>query len=144
MGFHTEIHRFAPARSAKAGAQSGFDVATLSARLRDSRYFVVPLRKRAEVDALSMDRISVGRARNKDIVLRDPSVSKFHGWFEVDEDRVYHYADAGSKNGSTANGRRLEARQPAVLNPGDTLVMGSIEALLAPPELLWKALNKAP
>jgi hypothetical protein len=145
MAFHTEIHRFAPPRAARAGASvSGFDSQALAARLREGRYFAVPLRKRASVDALSMDRISVGRARNKDIVLRDASVSKFHGWFEMDEYRTFHFADAGSKNGTTINGRRLEPRQPVAVNPGDALVFGSVEGLLCAPDLLWKALNGAP
>jgi hypothetical protein len=141
MGFHTEIHRFA-ARPKPAGSpQSTFDVTALASRVRSFRYFVVPLRKRASVDALSLERISVGRARNKDIVLRDPSVSKFHGWFTMDEYRAFQFADAGSKNGTTVNGRRLDARQPLPLNPGDSLVFGSVEGLLCPPDILWKALN---
>lgn len=141
MGFHTEIHRFAARPKGSGASQSNFDVPTLASRVRDARYFVVPLRKRASVDALSLERISVGRARNKDIVLRDPSVSKFHGWFTMDEYRSFQFADAGSKNGTTLNGRRLEARQPAPLNPGDSVVFGSVEALLCPPDILWKALN---
>lgn len=141
MAFHTEIHRFAARPKPSGTAQSNFDVAALASRVRGSRYFVVPLRKRASVDALSMERISVGRARNKDIVLRDPSVSKFHGWFTMDEYRAFQFADAGSKNGTTINGKRLDARQPLPLNPGDNVVFGSVEGLLCPPDILWKALN---
>ncbi|HMJ11821.1 MAG TPA: FHA domain-containing protein [Polyangiaceae bacterium] len=141
MGFHTEIHRFASRPKSAGTPQSSFDVPALTSRLRDARYFIVPLRKRASVDALSLERISVGRARNKDIVLRDASVSKFHGWFTMDEYRAFQFADAGSKNGTSINGRRMEARQPLPLNPGDSVVIGSVETLLCPPDILWKALN---
>jgi pSer/pThr/pTyr-binding forkhead associated (FHA) protein len=141
LAFHTEIHRLSPVRARPASNVRAFDAQALTSRLREGRQFVVPLRKRASVDALSMERISVGRARNKDVVLRDASVSKFHGWFEMDEYRTFHVADAGSKNGTTLNGKRLEPRQPNAVHAGDVIVFGSIETLVCQADTFWKALN---
>src|SRR4051794_37458393 len=44
------------------------------------------------------DRISIGRARNCDVVIRDPSVSKLHGHFRVTERRTLELIDPGSHN----------------------------------------------
>jgi hypothetical protein len=53
------------------------------------------------------DRISLGRARNCDIVLRDPSVSKLHAHFRVKDDGKFDLVDRLSENGTEINGARL-------------------------------------
>src|SRR5689334_17054749 len=101
MEFHTVVQT--PSEQPIVMGRAASAEAELAKRLADGGHFIVPLRKRSGSDALYMDRISVGRARNKDIVLRHQSVSKFHCWFEVDEAGAFYVTDAGSKNATKIN-----------------------------------------
>ncbi len=103
-------------------------------------HFAVAVRKRADSDALFMGRISIGRARNKDIVLRHSSISKFHAWFEADESANLHVCDAGSTNLTHLNGKPLEARARTAVEPGDALRFGSLETVVCSPSTLWNCL----
>jgi hypothetical protein len=114
----------------------------LKRRLEKDDYFAVPLHKREESDAMSMDRISVGRAHNKDIVLRHSSISKFHAWFEVDEAQAVYVADAGSTNGTQVNGRAVKSKSSTAVAPGDSITFGAIETVLCSPDVLWSCLNE--
>ena len=98
--------------------------------------WLLPLRKRGE--AAFLDSISVGRARNHDVVLRHASVSKFHANLEIDDGRLY-VKDAGSRNHTFLNHERVVSRSE--VRPGDNLRFGWVEALLADDESLWKALQ---
>lgn len=142
MGFHTAMqsstHDIRPPNSNKHRV---FEANTLTVKLVHSRLFAVPLRKRPSNYSLSADRISLGRALNRDIVLRHPSVSKFHGWFEADERNNFYYQDGGSRNGTVINGTKIRSREARMLDPGDTLAFGSVNALLCPPETLWDAFH---
>jgi pSer/pThr/pTyr-binding forkhead associated (FHA) protein len=109
--------------------------------LEKDRYFGVPLRKRKSAEALYPDRISVGRATNKDIVLRHQSVSKFHAWFEIDSEGCFYVADAGSKNLTRINGYAIVAHDPSPVEAGDSLCFGSVEAVLCSPRALWATLS---
>jgi DNA-binding NtrC family response regulator len=70
------------------------------------------------------DLVAIGRDPSNDIVLRIPSVSRYHlelrraprGWLA---------ADLGSRNGTAINGRRLVGQEP--LRPGDLLEIGPVE-----------------
>jgi hypothetical protein len=106
-------------------------------------YFAVPVRKREDSDALFMGRISIGRARNKDIVLRHSSVSKFHAWFEVDPSEDLYLCDAGSTNLTHVNGQPVEPRARTAVGPGDTVRFGAIETILCSPRTFWEALRGA-
>jgi hypothetical protein len=112
--------------------------------LAESRFFIVPIRKRAGADAMSSDRISVGRARNKDIVLRHRSVSKFHGWFQLDEVHGLCFMDTGSKNGTRLNDKHVDGRALVEVHPGDRLRIGRVEAIVCTPDALWGALHRTP
>ena len=113
----------------------------LRRRLEKDDYFAVPLHKREDSDAMSMDRISVGRAHNKDIVLRHSSISKFHAWFEIDEAHAVYVADAGSTNGTQVNGSALKSKATTALVPGDAIQFGAIETVLCSADVLWSCLN---
>jgi hypothetical protein len=103
-------------------------------------YFVVPLRKRATEEATVMrERISVGRTRNHDIVLRDRSVSKFHAYFQIEEDTVF-ISDAGSKNGSRVGSEKVTSARTQVA-PGAVVTIGSIEVVLCTADALWDVLK---
>jgi len=108
--------------------------------LRNDPYFAMPLRKRTD-DATFMDRISVGRAVNKDVVLRHPNISKLHAWFELDGAGNVYAADAGSTNGTYHNGERLPPRELTKVHPGDHMRFGSVECITSTADDLWRALR---
>ncbi len=72
------------------------------------------------------DLVSVGRARNNDIVLRDDSVSKLHAHFRVEGERVF-IVDTGSRNGTHRNGVPLTPESEVELHTGDVLRIGRVE-----------------
>jgi hypothetical protein len=69
--------------------------------------------------------ITVGRTKNSDIVLASPGISKLHGYFQRDlATQSYSIADAGSRNGTTLNGRQLKPKIAAPISDGDVLEFG--------------------
>lgn len=87
------------------------------------------------------DRISVGRARNCDVVLRDPSVSKLHAHFRRRDDEKLELVDLGSQNGTRINSRLLVPHQPESVGPSDQLVFGGVNAKLVDAEQLFDLLQ---
>lgn len=122
-----------PALHANSAASSG-QLATL---LRTATCHVLPLRKRSE--AAFLRSVSVGRARNHDIVLRHRSVSKFHGSFDFDEQGHLFVRDANSSNHTFVNGQQVTERQE--VRAGDQVQFGSVETHLCTTEEFWRALH---
>jgi pSer/pThr/pTyr-binding forkhead associated (FHA) protein len=88
------------------------------------------------------DRISVGRARNCDLVLRDPSVSKLHAHLRLRDDGHLDVIDLGSQNGTRVNGRTLLANEPEWVTPGDSLMFGTLVAKLVDADTLFDLLQR--
>lgn len=143
LGYQTELHTLEALTALLASAERsrGQQVQTITDALSSGQHVGVPLRKRPEADQISVERISLGRAANKDIVLRDASVSKFHAWFELFEDRDFGVADGGSTNLTRVNGNPLSPRQLVHVTPGDRLQFGSVPAVLCEAEALWSAVH---
>jgi hypothetical protein len=116
------------------------DATRLQTMFVKAPYFVAPLVKRVFAGKPFSERISVGRARNNDILLRDKSVSKFHAWFELGDDDELRMGDARSTNRTLLNGRAV-GRDLEQVMPGDELVFGKVPATLCSTELLWEALR---
>jgi FHA domain len=106
-------------------------------QLRAATCYVLPLRKRSE--AAFLRSVSVGRARNHDIVLRHRSVSKFHGSFDFDEQGRLFVRDANSSNHTFVNGEQVKER--AEVHPGDAVNFGSVETHLCTTEEFWRTLH---
>lgn len=85
------------------------------------------------------DRISIGRARNCDIILRHPSVSKLHAHLRAGE--PLQLVDVGSVNGTRVNGRRIEQDRSVPLRVNDTLQFGTLQALLVDGFALFELLQ---
>jgi hypothetical protein len=136
--FRTEVQ--SPAVSGRARAQDGQDPANLARIFSGRVHYAFALRKRASADAMS-DRISVGRARNRDLVLRHPTVSKFHAWFETGEDGATYLQDADSRNQTRVNGGVLAPRARHAVGPGDAVRFGSVECVLCTPAAFWASLR---
>jgi pSer/pThr/pTyr-binding forkhead associated (FHA) protein len=86
------------------------------------------------------DRVSVGRARNCDIVMRDPSISKLHAHFRVGGAKL-ELVDIDSQNGTRVNGRALPPHQPSPVESGDTILFGSVAAKLVDANALYDLLR---
>lgn len=65
-------------------------------------------------------KITLGRARNNDVILRAGKVSKVHAAFVAGAER-WQLLDMGSVNGTVVNGERLDKNRPVDLQSGDIL-----------------------
>jgi hypothetical protein len=90
-----------------------------------AEWLVAPVHKRPQNPY--PERISVGRAKNCDVVLRFPSVSKLHGYFLLAVGRVAQLMDAGSANGTWRNDERLAPNRPVAVVAGDRLRLGALD-----------------
>ena len=82
---------------------------------------VTPVTKRGET---FLSQIGVGRARNVDICLPLPRISKYHGYFTKQDNGTYTITDAGSTNGISIDGERIEAKVPMLLHDGAEISLG--------------------
>lgn len=139
LAFHTVVADLNDA-TRPANDAGNVSVSELRRRLSQARHFAITIDKRVH-DGTYVDRISVGRARNKDIVLRHPSISKFHAWFERDAQGRWCLADAGSKNGTRANANDVLARELVCVKTGDVLRFGSVEAMVCTSDTLWRSVR---
>ena len=87
------------------------------------------------------ERISIGRARNNDIVLPHKSVSKLHAHF-VQDPKGLHLADAGSRNGTRINDRKISSGKLEKPVPGDEITFGGITLKLVEPGELYDLVQK--
>ncbi|QQS33067.1 MAG: FHA domain-containing protein [Acidobacteriota bacterium] len=84
------------------------------------------------------DRIKIGRHISNDIVIDDPSVSKFHCSLVMGTDGSAMIADTGSTNGTTINGERIDYGKTVSMERGGIVCVGDItvevtfEAVTAP------------
>lgn len=66
-------------------------------------------------------KITVGRARNNDVIIRAPKISKLHSTFLPTGKGSYSLQDMESLNGTVVNGDRLQKKQKASLKNGDLI-----------------------
>lgn len=89
--------------------------------------------------------ITLGRATNNDIVVDDPSVSRFHAYFQQDgHSKFWHLVDAESSTGTFVGGGRLAPRRPAPLADGAVFVVGHVELKFLTPESFESFLRSWP
>jgi len=98
---------------------------------------VVPVLKRPENPY--PDRISVGRAQNCDVVVRDGTVSKLHGHFTAVGPSEAQLVDRGSHNGTTLNGTPVKS-DPVRVVSGDKIVFGDVVVQFVDARRLWDLL----
>jgi hypothetical protein len=72
------------------------------------------------------DRISIGRARNCDVVLRHASVSKLHAHVSRAKDGTWMLTDKGSQNGTEVNGAKMSPNESIAIVSGYVVVFGSL------------------
>ncbi len=70
---------------------------------------------------------TIGRSRNCEVLLDDPSASRNHALVTLDNDRVI-LQDLGSANGTLVNGRRLQGETE--IQHGDVITIGETRLVL--------------
>jgi hypothetical protein len=103
---------------------------------------ILPIRK---VQSAFPSMVTVGRAKNNDIVVPDALVSKFHAFFRQLDDGAWAVADAGSANGTKINDVLLPTKgAPERLHPGDRLSFGASVFRFLDAAGLWSTLREPP
>ena len=113
----------------------------MQAEGRDKGPVVLPVRK---VQTTFPSMITVGRAKNNDIIVPDALVSKFHAFFRQLDDGEWALADAGSANGTQASATSTSCPRasPSACGPGDRITFGGVSAFrFLDPGGLWAALH---
>ena len=87
------------------------------------RFEIYPLAKK--LNAPFADMITIGRTDNNDVVLRDVTVSRFHAFFRQ-HPNLWIICDAGSKNGTFVDEKRLDARKEHEVRSGSAVRIGEI------------------
>ena len=113
----------------------------LELRLVAGPFVSIPIHKRAGSGKDFIERVSVGRATNNDIVIRDDSVSKVHAWFARGDEGNMYIADAGSRNKTLVNGVAIPLQSPEETTSGDAIRFGAVEAFLCSATVYWQAVH---
>jgi hypothetical protein len=115
--------------------KSGLTLSKEADRLR-----VFPLTK--SVDNPWQERVSVGRARNNDIVLPHKSVSKLHAHFVTTQEGRVAIVDAGSRNGTRLNDEKLASGKRAFPKNGDNVTFGAVAMTFIDADALYDLVKK--
>ena len=111
----------APAEEKKIEAEKEFFVAQFT--LNDQRKNIV-------IAFADGERKSVGRTKNNDLCIDDPSVSKIHAAFVLNQKKRLMVADTGSTNGTFISGQRIPYGKAILINDGEKLKFGTIEVVV--------------
>lgn len=79
------------------------------------------------------ERISLGRATNCDVVIRDPSVSKLHGHFRDIGPESAYFTDAKSANGTRVDGALIKPGEAVEIHRHTVLGFGRVQLLVISP-----------
>lgn len=92
----------------------------------DQRFLVQPLSKSFRNPFT--DKITIGRAANNDVVIKLPSISKFHAWLTKNEEG-YAIFDAQSTFGTFVEGAKApqDGQRGLPVPPGTKLKLGELE-----------------
>ena len=88
------------------------------------------------------DQIGVGRARNVDVWLPLPGISKYHGYFVRLDDGSYAVADAGSRNGILVGAARIPVKTLVVIADGESIAFGPHRFLFFGAEVFCRVVSR--
>jgi pSer/pThr/pTyr-binding forkhead associated (FHA) protein len=85
--------------------------------------------------------LSIGRADNCDLVLKEPTISKLHAMFWIPKlNGSWTIADGKSRNGTFVNGARLSPMAKKPVSSGDLIRFGDVVAQFWLPADLYQRL----
>ncbi|MCK5688311.1 FHA domain-containing protein [Myxococcota bacterium] len=119
----------------RAGISSG----AASAPVAVEEKMVLPIIKTA--NSPWKDRFYLGRARNNDMTLPDPSISKLHAYFSVDKKGRFTLTDMNSANGSLISGKKIPSDKAQRLKPLDALQFGNVKCVYHSAETFFEFLK---
>ena len=97
--------------------------------------------KQVELTFKEKQRRSVGRTKENDLSLEDPSVSKIHGALVLNSEKHLMVADTGSTNGTFINDQRISYGRAFPIASTDKVKFGNIEVVF---EYIPRAVEEAP
>jgi hypothetical protein len=77
------------------------------------------------------DRLSVGRTKENNLAIDDPSISKYHASLALGAEGDLVLADTGSTNGTFVNGKRIEYGKTAMVTERDKVRFGLVDATIS-------------
>jgi pSer/pThr/pTyr-binding forkhead associated (FHA) protein len=83
---------------------------------------------RRELQIKEGRRLSVGRTKENDLSIDDPSISKYHASLMLDAHSILHVADTGSTNGTFVNGERIGYGKAVAVSERHKVRFGLVEA----------------
>ncbi|MGH9949205.1 MAG: FHA domain-containing protein, partial [Pyrinomonadaceae bacterium] len=86
-----------------------------------------------KITANQGERLSVGRTKENNIAIDDPSLSKYHASLMLDRDGNLKLADTGSTNGTFVNGERIEYGKAMAITERDKVRFGLIDVTFSIP-----------
>jgi hypothetical protein len=85
--------------------------------------------------------VLLGRSRSNDVIINHASISKLHARLVLGANTVT-VEDAGSRNGTAANGRTITDSTPVHLKSGEILTVGSVMLVLFSTDAMLAALRR--
>ena len=114
-------------RLAGRGARETVKARASAVSMNGANALVLPVSKSSRNPFSNL--ITLGRARNNDLILSSPSVSKVHAWFLDGGPSGWFLQDNGSTNGTTHNDEPAAPRVNLTLRFGDTVGFGGVQAV---------------
>lgn len=103
---------------------------------------IIPIRKEEKSNAFGM-MITMGRAKNNDLVVPDKRVSKFHCYFRKLGD-TWKITDANSTNGTKVNATRVPPERSLDLKSGAVIELsGTIKVTYLEADELYEQIQEA-
>lgn len=101
----------------------------------DKEFFVAQFtvneeQKNVVIAFIDGERKNVGRTKNNDLWIDDPSVSKIHAALVLNSKRRLMVADTGSTNGTFISGQRISYGKAFLVNNGEKIKFGTVEVVI--------------
>ncbi len=87
-------------------------------------------RKNVVIAFTDGERKNVGRTKNNDLWIDDPSVSKIHATLVLNSKKRLTVADTGSTNGTFVSGQRISYGKAFLVNNGEKIRFGTVEVVI--------------